>query len=620
MKKFLALLATAALTVSTLAACGTTEPAEDTGSEGGESTEVTPSVTNPRDSREGSENTLVVGNTEFNGQFITGFGNSSYDKQIRDLTTGYGTVSVTFGGEFVINETAIKEYTTSKDEETGNVTYTFTVNEGLKFSDGEPVMASDYVFAAKLLSSASYAAVGASNANYMELIGYQAWADGEADDFEGVKLVDDYTFSLTISGEELPYFYQLSLVSVAPYPEHFYTNGGAVGFDLEKDADGNVTNEHVGKYVKEELLSNPTVGSGPYRFVEYRPGEFVKLELNENFAGDYRGNKPSIQNVVVKVVPSQTDMEHLVSGEIDILTGVVEGEKIEQGKADENINPVTYKRNGYGMLAFHTDMPIISDKRVRQAVAYLVDRTTFVGAFLQGYGAVVDGPYGLGQWMLEDSSVVPESLTSYAFDPEKAAALLDEAGWGFDAAGEAYSGDGYRYSADGEILQLNWMATETEYSDLLLPILRKGFSEAGIKLTIDFTDFGTLLDKYYYVKKEDVPNREYHMFNLATSFSAAYDPYYSYHSDFMDTWMNSNQFENPRIDELTLLMRELEPTQREEFLGYWEEFITIMNDELPNLPLYSNEYYHFNNAKIEGFESSAFWDWTASIVDMKIAD
>jgi peptide/nickel transport system substrate-binding protein len=45
-----------------------------------------------------------------------------------------------------------------------------------------------------------------------------------------------------------------------------------------------------------------------------------------------------------------------------------------------------------------------------------------------------------------------------------------------------------------------------------------------------------------------------------------------------------------------------------------------MNDELPNLPLYSNEYYHFNNAKIEGFESSAFWDWTASIVDMKIVD
>jgi peptide/nickel transport system substrate-binding protein len=617
MKKFLTLLATSALTISLLAACGSTDTATDNG---GDTNSGTVTATNPRDNREGSENTLVVGTSEFNGQFIQGFGNSSYDKTVRDLINGYGTVSVTIGGEFVINETVVKEYTTEKNEETGDLTYTFTIAEGLLFSDGEPVMASDYVFAAKLLSSASYAAVGGSNANFMEIVGYDAWANGEAEDFEGVKLVDDYTFSMTISGEELPYFYQLSLVSLAPYPEHFYTNGGTVGFDLEKDADGNVTNEHVGKYVKEELLDNPTVGAGAFRFVEYRPGEYVKLELNENFVGDFRGHTPSIQNVVIKVVPSQTDMEHLVSGEIDLLPGVVEGEKIEQGKADENISEVTYKRNGYGSLSFHTDMPIISDKRVRQAVAYLVDRTTFVGAFLQGYGTVVEGPYGLGQWMLADSDVVPEQLTQYTFDPEKAAALLDEAGWSFDAAGEAYANDGYRYNADGEILQLNWMATETEYSDLLLPILRKGFSEAGIKLTIDFTDFGTLLDKYYYVKKEDVEEREYHMFNLASSFSEAYDPYYSYHSDHMDTWMNSNQFENARVDELTVLMRELEPTQRDEFLGYWEEFITIMNDELPSLPLYSNEYYHFNNAKIEGFEASAFWDWADSIVDMKIVD
>lgn len=647
---------------------------------------------NPRDGRVGADDTLIVGTSEFSGNFISGFGSSAYDNYVVDLTNGLSTVSGTPGGDFVINDTAVASYTAVYEnavEETGDLTYTFTLNQGMKFSDGETIMASDYVFAAKLLSSKVYVDAGASGASYYEIVGYEDWnagcyqkevavADDPATtdvdetgtemvcddahnytttplDFVGVQLVSDYVFSITVDAENLPYFFQLTLVGVGPLPEHAYTNDGMYDFLTASEIDAlGADDMHLGYYVKDEFLNSPTVSSGPYTFVEYEPGQYVQFERNLNYAGNYEGQTPVIDNLIIRVVPSATDIEHILNGEIDILPGVVEGDKIDLARSTSYIQPVTYFRVGYGMIAFATDFGPVQDYRVRQAMAYLIDRATFVEAFLGGWGTTVDGPYGLGQWMFQETTIFEDGLMNdYTVDVSAAAALLDAAGWAFKSDGTtAYvQEDGaVRYNAAGEMLEINWLGTISGYSDLLGPIMILGFEQAGIKLNATQSDFGTLLDNYYYAYELADEDRQYHMFNLATTFTAVYDPYWSYHTDQLGTWQNSNQFADTAaaplaaldatavynvyaadgttvlathtgelsVNELTVLMRELEPTQRAEYQLYWDMFIVRMNKLVPNIPLYSNEYHHFANTDIKNFDASAFWDWTDSINYMTI--
>ncbi len=659
---------------------------------------------NPRDGRAGADDTLIVGTSEFNGNFISGFGSSAYDNYVISLTSGAGMVSGTPGGDFVINDSAVASYTAIyenaaagpdtilgtlddvfvDDADKGNLTYEFTIKEGMKFSDDTPITASDYVFAAKLLSSAVYVNAGGSGASFYELVGYPEWNAGcyftsatavdDADttdvdercdtthnytttplDFAGVELVSEFVYSLTVAEENLPYFYQLTLVMNTPLPEDAYTNDGAYGFLTATEIDAlSATAVHLGGYVKDTFLNSPTISSGPYTFVEYEPGQYVQFVKNDNFVGDYDGAKASIENLIIRVVPNATDIEHILNGEIDILPGVVEGDKIDLARETDFIDPITFYRVGYGMLAFATDFGPVQDYRVRQAIAYLIDRTTFVEAFLGGWGETVQGPYGLGQWMYQDTTIFDDGkIINYTVDVAEAATLLTAAGWGFQSDGTtAYvqEAGAVRYNAAGEMLEINWLGTISGYSDLLGPIMILGFEQAGIKLNATQSDFGTLLDNYYYAYELADEDRQYHMFNLANTFSAAFDPYWSYHTDQLGTWQNSNQISDKpatplaaldtnvvynvyasdgttvaathtgelTIDELTVLMRELEPTQKAEFQLYWDMFIVRMNKLVPNIPLYSNEYHHFSNTDIKGFSATAFWDWTDSINTMTI--
>ncbi len=126
MKKLLLLLASL-LVLGSVTACGTKGPSGE----------------------------LTIGVPPMNGDFVTGFSNSAYDRMITDMIWGYGTYTTTPGGEFVLDETAVKSVETATDD-AGNKTYTYVLNKGLKWSDGEPVTAADYVFTVLLKNSPAW--------------------------------------------------------------------------------------------------------------------------------------------------------------------------------------------------------------------------------------------------------------------------------------------------------------------------------------------------------------------------------------------------------------------------------------------------------------------------------
>ncbi|MDO9628723.1 MAG: hypothetical protein Q7I99_02380, partial [Acholeplasmataceae bacterium] len=200
----------------------------------------------------------------------------------------------------------------------------------------------------------------------------------------------------------------------------------------------------------------------------------------------------------------------------------------------------------------------------------------------------------------------------------------------FDSSKATSSNEYYRYNALGEALEIAHFGTETSsISPDTENHLRATLPLAGIKFSFTRGSFDTLLNHYYYSYNLEPAERKYHMFYLATNFFVDYDPYSKWHSNFLGTWMNANQFEdsieNPQapligeektIDELTLLMREVNPGDYATYLTLWRAYQLRWNKLMPNIPIYANQYYDVYDVNLKGVESTPFWDWTYSIYDM----
>ena len=239
MKRILLLLAVALLAVSALTACGTT---------GGSTTEA--------------KGTFIVGTPKLNGDFIAGFGNSSYDKSVRDMLWALPTYTTTPGGEFLLDETVVKAVETSVDD-AGNKTYKFTLNSGLKWSDGSDVTAKDYVFGILFAASPEWVEAGNSDTTGDSLLGYAAYHAGETEVFEGVKLLGDLEFSVTIGAEFLPYFYEVAYAAFGPSPMAVWAPDLTIGEDGSSLV-GDVAAVATSVATTERFA--PSVTSGPFTF------------------------------------------------------------------------------------------------------------------------------------------------------------------------------------------------------------------------------------------------------------------------------------------------------------------------------------------------------------------
>ena len=332
----------------------------------------------------------------------------------------------------------------------------------------------------------------------------------------------------------------------------------------------------------------------------------------KNYKGNHEGKVPTIQNIIIKRVNQDLDVDLAISGEIDLVTGVIEGSKIQAAQAAETTNTTYYSRNGYGLLAMQAHFGPTMDYKVRQAIAYITDRQYVADVVLEGYGSIVYSEYGLAQWMyVESEDWVDQNINKYAFSITQANEVLDETEWKFESDGVTpfdpakATGSYFRHNAEGERLVIQHFGTENNnVTTSLQAKFAENMPKVGIEYKITIGTFDTLLDHYYYSYELEESEKVYHIFNLASNFDVAYDPYYSWHSDWLGTWYNAHQLEdspeNPAaplaagertLDELTRAMQRLDATQTDEYLELWREYQLRWNKLIPNVPLYSNQYY-----------------------------
>jgi len=164
-----------------------------------------------------------------------------------------------------------------------------------------------------------------------------------------------------------------------------------------------------------EFASHP-IGSGPYKFVSWSRGEQVVIEANP----DYWGEKPSIDGVTYRFIPdANTRVAGLMSGEIDLITNVAPDvvEQLPKFATQQGVEL------SYMMLNARPGAGVTEDKRVRQALNHAINKEELASAIFLGRAAVADG-----QLLAPTAFGYDPTIQAFPYDPEKAKALLAEAG------------------------------------------------------------------------------------------------------------------------------------------------------------------------------------------------
>ena len=640
-KKILSLLLAGILALS-VTACGQQQPVtnDQESSSTASAVESSSSETTSSDAEAGQTGERP---TEPSGQLIIGTNtpveNDFYDPSFNNAATNYsmyglihggGTVVYTKEGKFEFNPTVVEKHEETENED-GSKTYTVTIKDGLVWSDDTPITAKDYVFQALLENSNEITGVDGYPANGMSVVkGYNEYVSGESDTFAGVHLVDDMTYSVTIAAEELPNHYDIIYAGLAPRPMAVL----APGCDVEDSENGaKITGDFTTELLT-ETLNNPETGyryhpevvCGPYLLDSYdTASRQATLKVNPKFAGDYRGVKPVIETLVIKTVSNDTMMNELESGSVDLLfqssgadTVNAGLDLVEAGKVQDH----TYFRNGYGKLQFDCSQFPTDSEKVRQAIAYCLDRNEFVRQYSGGYAAVVHAAYGLAQWEYQESTDwINENLNTYEMNIDTAKQLLEEDGWTLNADGTPYSGTGTRYKdVDGELkpLVIEWANSEgNPVSELLATMLPETMAEAGMELSPTTMDVSTL-----FACIDHSGDKIYNMYNLATGFATANSPWYNYSTDerFMTSGYNSNWILDQELADAAGALQSIPYEDNEKWLETWREYIKVWNTKLPDIPLYSDEYYDFFSLKLQGWDASSIWDWSSAVLDAWVTE
>ena len=533
---------------------------------------------------EKEDNSIIMGNTtDLSGKFrYAAFGGTNpgaADLDVQNLSTGLETVATTKEGGFEWNPTVVKSHEETMNED-GTRTYTVTIYDDLKLSDGTPVTVKNYVVFPMVFSSpVGVAAAGKDHQSGMTLEGFKTFNtyDGTegsgTKELAGLRMLDDYTYSITVSADYANYFYAISYAGLSAYDVSLWIGDA----DVKDDGNGvYFTDDFYAKKDDKYVMADHIVAasqntdttypySGPYVVKSYDSADkSAVLELNPNFKGNYEGVKPTIAKVVYKKIVSSTQLEDLKAGTLDVIGGITGGDETNEALAladgSEGKYVYThYSRAGYGKLGFRADYGPAQFTEVRQAVAYCMDRAKFAKDFTGGYGGVVDGPYYSGSWMYKAAVDQGMILNAYATSVDSAIEVLTEGGWVYDAEGNDYV-EGVRYkkipgavatendinykSKDGAYvttkvgddyympLVLNWYGTsDNPFTDQLMT----GFASndnviaAGFNVQYTIGDFAPMLDELYQAAVYGYYSGSpmYSVFNFATGFtSAAYD--YSY--------------------------------------------------------------------------------------------
>ncbi len=555
MKKHLSVIALLLAAVLVLASCGSPGGSSDASSDKASSEGMTvvkaadmsknPSVAANR------KDTFVVGVADMTGVWSDQFGSNSYDWYVCE-TMFDDLIRATPDGQ--VEENAAT-YKISDD----GLVYTFTIKDNVKYWDGNPAKASDVEWVMYVLADPNFE--GPVDISTVGIKGLNDYKSGDATTIPGIKVVDDKTIEITLDTPNAPGIWNLGLIPLMEKSHYApdYKKGDAKAV--------------------EEKLANP-MGTGQYKFVSYEPGT-CKLAANENY---FKG-APKIKNLEFSVTPEGKELQRVQSGEIDMDNATCSEDNVASLKTSGFISGYYFPTNGFGMIQWNLTDPKYSDIKVRQALAYALNREAVVKQVYGPYGKVNNVPVPMGSWGWTD-----EGINAYKFDLDKAKSLLKEAGWTLDSSNNLVK--------DGKPFIIDFIATEgNAVTDVMLPVMKEDYAKLGIKVNIEAADWDTLYEGYTSAKNDAC--------FMGNGLSSP-DPDLS---TLFLTGSSQNYFKYSNADLDKLIKDELKENDSAKRTEIFKQIDKITNTELPVFPIYQRNDMYVINGRIGNIpEMGAFRD------------
>lgn len=378
---------------------------------------------------------------------------------------------------------------------------TYTLRRGVRFHDGRPLTAEDVAFTAKVYRDPK--------------VNSPHRADYE--DIAKVEIISPY---------------RVRVVYRKPFAPALWNFGAILPEHLLKDAD-----------INHAPFNRAPVGSGPFRFVEWKTDRHILLEANP----DYWEGRPWLERYLLRVIPDQsTCFLELLNGRLDALGAWVGGSltpeqyarQTEHRKFKNHYQKYETEGFHYTYIGWNLKRPMFRDARVRRALTMAIDRDAVIENVLYGLGKVCTGPFARVSWAYNPN------VKPLPYDPETARALLKEAGWedtdGDGLLDQDLDGDGKREPFSFELVT-NQGNTSRER---VATIVQSQLQQVGIAVKIRIVEWTAFLTEF-------INKRRFDATLLGWSLGVDPDIYSIWHSSKTGEFeYNFVGYANPEVDRL----------------------------------------------------------------------
>ncbi len=427
------------------------------------------------------------------------------------------------------------------------LTYTFYLRNDVLWHDGAPFSAADVVFTIGVIQSQDFKGVPFLADMWRNVV---------------VEQVDDYTLRFRLREPFAPF---LDYTTLGILPRHIL--GSVPVAELEKSP-----------------FNAAPIGTGPFK-VEEVSAKRIVLVANPS----YHGARPYLGRLEFYFYPDAASaFEARKRGEVEGIARVLP-QNLGAVRRDDSLTLYSAPLSGYNLIFLNLDRAVFQDRNVRQAMMWAIDRQKLVDTILDGQGIVIHSP------ILPDSWAYDPNVRRYTYDPRKARALLEEAGW-FDE-----NGDGVRER--GQIKLEFTLATNEDDPVRIkfIEAIRDQLAEVGIRAIPQAVPWEELVGQQLRLRRYDA------ILSGWQNLPPDPDPYPYWHSSqASEEGLNFANFINPEADALLAEARSI--TDRKRRFELYQHFQYLFAEEVPSILLYQPVYNYAVDARVQGVQIGPMHD------------
>ena len=331
----------------------------------------------------------------------------------------------------------------SWDVSSDGLVYTFHLRQGVKYHNDADFTADDVKYSFERMLTVT----GGTNSEFVDqILGATELFNGQAEELEGVKVLDDYTVEVTLREPYAGFLACLSSSGVAIYDRESTEEAGDQ-FGLDPSV---------------------TFGTGPFKFASWTLNDQLVLVRNDNY---WKG-APALPGIVIKIVPDvQTQTMMFENGELDIVDLDYARDSIDHFQATYPDQIVGGPRVGITYFTMNENIEPFADVKVRKAVQMAIDRQAILDSLYGGRGQLENGIFPQG--LIGHNTNIP----AIEYNPEEAKKLLEEAGYG-----------------DGFTMEIAADSSASDTVTMALQVIKDQLAQIGITAEIKTYDESTWLD------------------------------------------------------------------------------------------------------------------------------